>query len=108
MRRRVDCLGIVVLLLLLATGLPARAEEILRDPTRPYSAPRAISVSRPQFKVNAIIMSDTRQVAIVNGKRVGVGALVGGARVVSISRNEIVLDFDGQPMTLTLNGVSPE
>lgn len=107
MRRRVDCLGVVALLVL-AAAFPARAEDSLRDPTRPYSAPRAISVSRPQFKVNAIIMSDTRQVAIVNGKRVGVGALVSGARVVSISKREIVLDFDGEPMTLTLNDVSPE
>jgi len=79
------------------------AAEQLRDPTRPYSAPIYREAARPQFKVNAIIVSSERRIAIVNGKRVGEGDRVNGATVVSISKRQLTLDVGDRELTLGLN-----
>jgi len=77
--------------------------DVIRDPTRPYSAPESFQPAQPEFKVNAIIVSSKRQIAIINGKRVGVGEQVNGATVVSIAKKELVLDVGGRQITLQLN-----
>lgn len=102
MRRRTP-LACIFLVPLLAAALPGFAQEILRDPTRPYSAPVPLEVSPARFEVNAIINSDKRRLAIVNGRRVGVGDEIDGATVLAISKSDIVLEIDGQEQTLTLN-----
>jgi len=55
------------------------------------------------FRVNAIIVSDERRIAIVNGRRVGVGDVIGDATVVSISKAEVILDVDGKAQSLRVN-----
>ncbi len=80
------------------------ADEILRDPTRPYTPQPGFVTAAPTFSVNAIIVSDDRRLAIVNGKRVTVGAEIDGATVVSIAKQELVLEFKGEQLTLGLSG----
>lgn len=95
---------LVLLLLILATGPGlSRAEEALRDPTRPYSAAERGTASSPRFVVNAIIVSDDRRVAIVNGRRVGVGSSIGKAEVIAIEKDQLVLEIDGKRVTAGLN-----
>lgn len=96
----------LIALILLASVSFSAASEILRDPTRPYTAREAITVAPPRFNVNAIIVSDERRIAIVNGKRVAVGGQVNGATVISIEKTELVLDVDGQEVTLGLRSGS--
>jgi len=90
-------------LALLAISATGFAGEALRDPTRPYTAREALAASAPRYKVNAIIVSDERRIAIINGKRIGVGGRVNGATVISIEKRELKLDVDGQEITLRLN-----
>lgn len=91
-------------LALLAVSATGHASEALRDPTRPYTARQAHAASAPRYKVNAIIVSDERRIAIINGKRIGVGGRVNGATVVSIAKRELILEVNGQELTLRLNG----
>lgn len=100
--RREILTGLVVIALLLA-GANAVAQETLRDPTRPYSAQVMLEASPARFEVNAIVNSDKRRLAIVNGRRVGIGDEVGGAVVVAIRVDEVVLLFGDEEQTLTLN-----
>lgn len=93
----------LLLMLAMSASGTGFAQEIFRDPTRPYSAPITLDVAPVRFQVNAIINSDKRRLAIVNGRRVGVGDEIDGATVLSISKNEIVLQVDDQETTLTLN-----
>jgi hypothetical protein len=79
------------------------AGELFRDPTRPYTARQAAAATQPVFKVNAIIVSAERRIAILNGKRVAVGDTVNGATVKSIGKAELILDVDGLEMKLGLN-----
>lgn len=95
-------ISLLVLMLLLVSG-HSLAQEPMRDPTRPYSAPVMLNASPARFKVNAIVNSDKRRLAIVNGRRLGVGDEIGGAVVVAIRASEVVLRVDGEEKTLTLN-----
>lgn len=81
----------------------AMADEILRDPTRPYTAHAGATSAAPQFAVQAIIVSSERRVAIINGRRVGVGSSVDGATVVAIEKDHLILDRNGQRITVELN-----
>ena len=98
------CLILVMLGLLLGGAYtPSLADEVLRDPTRPYSAAARVVATAPRFVVNAIIVSPERRVAIVNGQRVGIGGSVDGATVIAIEKDQLVLERDGKQLTVSLN-----
>ena len=95
---------LTALALLLTGGADlAAAEEALRDPTRPYSPLQGSRAAAPRFVVNAIIISPERRVAIVNGRRVTVGGSLGGATVVAIKKDELILEIGGKRITARLN-----
>ncbi len=100
MRKRARNFVIMALTLASALGL---ADEVLRDPTRPYTAVEQRAAAAPRFVVNAIIVSADRRVAIVNGRRVGVGSSLSGARVIAIDRDQLVLEIDGRHVIARLN-----
>lgn len=77
--------------------------EFMRDPTRPYTARELSAATAPRFVVNAIIISPERRVAIVNGRRVGVGDSVGNATVIAIEKEKMVLELDGKRITTGLH-----
>ena len=81
----------------------AIAADIPSDPMRPDTL-QGVAVSAPaRYRVNSIIVSDERRIAIVNGRRVGVGDSIGGATVVSISKAEVIVDVDGSEQSLRVN-----
>lgn len=95
--------NLVVLVLLTNCAIsPVLAGELLRDPTRPYTPAERKAAAAPRFVVSAIIVSNDRRVAIVNGRRVGVGGLVDNATVVSIEKQRLVLETNGKQMTIGL------
>ena len=93
---------IVLTALLMNVATATLAEELFRDPTRPYIARPTYASVPSRFKVNAIIVSDDRRLAIVNGRRVGIGDSVGGATVTAIKKHELTLDVAGEARTLRL------
>lgn len=100
-RQAVRVLGTLFVCAGLAAA-PSMADE-LRDPTKPWrdaSPPQAQSA--PGFVVNAIFVSDTRQVAVVNGRRVGVGDRVDGAEVVSIVDDAVTVRIQGRRVLVPL------
>ena len=105
MRNRYSILTVLVALLfgpLLASG-----QELLRDPTRPYSAKPVATTTTTTgtatavtgFSVTAIFTSEKRRIAVVNGQRVGEGDLVDGATVVEILADALRLNFQGKAIT---------
>ena len=54
------------------------------------------------FKLSGIIYSPDRPVAIVNGKTVSIGELVGEAKVADIKEGSVELSFHDQTIILTL------
>lgn len=99
--------SMLVALLLIGFCDVSLGDEILRDPTRPYIASEYITAATPRFVVNAIIVSAERRIAIVNGRRVSVGGSVGGATVIVIEKDHLILEKDDERITAGLNsGVS--
>ncbi|MDX1518061.1 MAG: hypothetical protein R3288_14540 [Woeseiaceae bacterium] len=93
---------VLVLAAAVASGT-ATAADIASDPMRPDTL-RSVAASAPaHYRVNAIIVSDERRIAIVNGQRVGVGDDIGNATVISISKAEVVVDIDGKRQSLRVN-----
>lgn len=76
--------------LLLSAGIGAQA---LTDPTRPplelMSA--AETVETPRTPLQSILLSSTRQGAIINGQYVPLGGTYGKARLVRITATEVTL-----------------
>lgn len=93
----------IVSTLLCGLSCPAFGQEQLRDPTRPYAVKQRLAVAAPSYKVNAIIVSADRRVAIVNGQRVVAGGSVNGATVIAIEKDRVILEKGGKRLTTTLN-----
>lgn len=101
-----NCYSVLAALtILLSCPLFAEAQEVLRDPTRPYHArssgqPGSTSSDTVEtFSVTAIFTSDLRRVAVVNGQRVIEGDRVDGATVVEILANSLSLNVHGKVIT---------
>ena len=108
---RSRCSILTVSAVLLFGPLLTDGAEVLRDPTRPYSAKpvaepttvKGIATAKAtRFSVSAILVSQKRRVAIVNGKRVSEGDQVDGATVVKILADRLRLDLDGKEFTTRL------
>ena len=99
---RSRCSFLLMSAVMLLGPLLTDGAELLRDPTRPYSARSFVRATAPTFKVMAILVSQQRRVAIVNGQRVTEGDQVDGATVVEILRQELRLDFRGKEITARL------
>lgn len=79
--------------------------ELLRDPTRPWpysgipGIPVVMQAKAAKFNVTAILVSEKRRVAIVNGQQVSEGDQVDGATVVEILADSCRLDLLGKAIT---------
>lgn len=102
MPRSMTSLAMLLLLFAMAPEV-VLADEALRDPTRPYSPVKGVRASSPGFVVNAIIISPQRRVAIVNGRRVAVGGSLGGATVIAIEKDHLILETGGKRIRAELN-----
>ena len=94
---------IVIALLLTFVASVCLGDGLLRDPTRPYTASERTATVAPRFVVNAIIVSRERRVAIVNGRRVGIGGSVDNATVISIEKEKLILEMNGKRQTVRLH-----
>lgn len=82
--------------LLLSMSAKAAADRLV-DPTRPPQAPEASNSASPEtVRVEAVLRSAERDLAIVNGKIVRAGDHVCGARVDAILADGIRYTRDGQ------------
>ena len=82
--------------LLLSMSAKAAADRLV-DPTRPPQAPEASNSTSPEtVRVEAVLRSAERDLAIVNGKIVRAGDHVCGARVEEILADGIRYTRDGQ------------
>lgn len=96
---------LVILPLLLCSSLPVVAEQ-LRDPTRPLREAVTAPDTTERFELNTILISQSRRLAVINGKTVAVGDSVGTAQVLSIAPQSVALVHRGKPLELRLHSSS--
>ena len=98
--------------------LPAKAEaktaSARKDPpassapkAKPQTAekkppPAATPVDTSHLKVSSIMFGPRGGTAIINGRPVGVGETIGGAKVIKISRRIVEVEIDGRRATLRM------
>lgn len=93
-------------LVLPALGLAAQGGELI-DPTRPAdwresAQPQDAALDQPAvpLRVQGTFSSAGQRSAMISGQRVVVGDLVGGAEVVEINKNNVVVVIDGKTVEL--------
>lgn len=92
--------------LLLSMSAKAAADHLV-DPTRPPQAPGASNSTSPEtVRVEAVLRSAERDLAIVNGKIVRAGDHVCGVRVEAILTDGIRYTRDGQTYIARLQTAS--
>lgn len=92
---------------LLLIGAAAHAAEQLVDPTRPSHLPPPASTvgatpRAPSWRVESIIVSPGRRLAVINGRVVGVNDRVSGAKVLEILPYEVRLEYQGEIRAIAL------
>ena len=90
--------------LVLLLGLPLMAAAELRDPLKPPApkqpAAATTQVDPADWRLASTLVSEGRRVAVINGRVVGPGQTVDGARVVSVGRGEAHLRVGDQRFTI--------
>lgn len=88
---------------LLVMGLlvvTAPVVQALQDPTQP-SQYRAVA-KRIDLNLESILFSETRRVAVINGKALQEGENLGGAKIVSIGKDTVRVQRQGKTIYLKL------
>jgi hypothetical protein len=73
----------------------------LQDPTRPATS-AASAASDTALTLESVLLARERKIAVINGKLVAEGDSVGGAKVISIGKNNVRLRHRGQIVELVL------
>jgi hypothetical protein len=102
----------LICLLLVGCSVFAVAAASLQDPLRPggYSASASRQVGElkaepePVWQLTAVLFSDARLVAVINDQTVQVGDFLGGYRVKSIERDQVVLSNKDRTMVVRRAG----
>lgn len=75
-----------------ALGALQASAQALVDPTRPPNAPAGEADAAPGgSQLQSILIAANRRIAIINGVTVGLGGMVGEAKVVRITETEVTL-----------------
>ncbi|WP_085757709.1 hypothetical protein [Oceanicoccus sagamiensis] len=74
----------------------------LEDPTRPSSY-RSVGKKQEGLRLESILFSETRKVAVINGNVLSEGDAMGGTKVIRISKNSVMVSDNGKSVTLELS-----
>lgn len=81
---------------MLCSSMYVGADTVLKDPTQPYRTDATESVSfvkKTDFQVTSILKRKNVAWAIVNGVKANVGGRVGGAKILKIAYDKVLLDM---------------
>lgn len=77
-----------------------QSQEDIKSTPQAQSNTTTTVTTPPSFILNGIVVSDSGNAAIVNGRIVDVGDKIEGAIVKKISAQEVTIDFQGQEIIL--------
>lgn len=93
-----------LLLLTAMATVPAQTP----DPTRPPNASELAAwrghpgAQAPAWRLESVLISERRRVAVINGRRVAEGDLIDGARVHAIEPTHALIEVEGQTRRLNM------
>lgn len=86
----------------------ATATAQVGDPTRPPNAAELAAwrgqpnATATQWRLQSVLISGQRRIAVINGKRAGVGQKVEGAWVRAIEPTHAIIETDTETLTLSI------
>lgn len=101
-------LKLLAALLLFATAA-AGAQTRLADPTRPPAAAEGGeaapggATAKPSLRLQSVLISNTRKLAVIDGQTVPLGGEIGGATLTSVSETGVTLRRGAEIETLKLH-----
>lgn len=103
---------LAVFLTLAAASAGLAQEPLLGDPMRPYrveSAAGAQTAGPRPLQLSAILVSEKRRIALINGRFYREGDAVGGAQITRIESGSVRLRRGGEDLVVRLvqDGTSP-
>lgn len=104
-----DVLDLAEFIIVLALLTFCASVWALNDPTQPYNymkAPEFVEIEIPEesteWKLNGIMIDGVNKSAILNGKRIREGEMIGNARVLTINKTSIVLEEGDRHLVVRL------
>jgi MSHA biogenesis protein MshK len=95
---------IALSLLFAASTSQAALAQPLRDPTRPPSATALQETNEAApSRLQSVLISPTRKIAVIDGRTVRLGERVGDATLVAIAPSEVTLQRGAQYETLRMH-----
>ncbi len=93
-----------------SSATQAALAQPLADPMRPPAAPAPEQAggeaATPQPRLQSVLISPSRRLAVIDGRVVRLGERVGDATLAAISESQVVLQRAGGRETLRLNPVA--
>lgn len=74
----------------------------LDDPTKPSSY-RSVGKQSDGLRLESILFSKARKVAMINGKVLAEGDVMGSRKIIRISKNSVLVSDNGKKITLKLS-----
>lgn len=101
---------IFIVFSLMSCLLLSQAFAALHDPTAPQASDNAFegvlsqdaSKIKTSFNLQSILLAKARRLVMINGKLLGVGSEIEGARILAIDKNRVVLLQGNRKITLYL------
>jgi MSHA biogenesis protein MshK len=93
------------LLGVLLAGAAAAQSAPLSDPTRPPSAAEPVGEAAAPAgpRLQSVLISPARRVAVIDGRTVGLGGKFGAATLEAVTESAVVLKYPDRRETLRLN-----
>ena len=83
------------IILILCVFLSSNAVYAIKDPTKPpdkvLEKIRMKSCDNKFYDLNAIIISKSRKIAVINGKTLSIGESIDGSQVIEIEKSSVYL-----------------
>lgn len=81
---------------------PVRQDRELRA-VKSDTASGEVKASLPELKLSGVVYDPANPMAIINGRFVGVGDSISGAKILRIERNCVAISFEGSERTINLS-----
>jgi MSHA biogenesis protein MshK len=94
---------IALSLLFAASTSQAALAQALSDPTRPPSAASPQESEAAPSRLQSVLISPTRKIAVIDGRTVRLGERVGDATLVAIAPSEVTLQRGAKYETLRMH-----
>ena len=96
--------GLIFFLFMIASNCFSATDPMQPPEYMVSTEKEKVSLSQP-LVLQMVLMSETRKIAVINGTTVEEGAVVSGAKVISISKEKVIVRRKGKIVDLMMSSI---